>query len=142
MTMTQLTPYLSFDGNCAEAMRFYERVLDGKLEALLTNAQTPVAEHVPPGNEDRIMHGYLTFGVTELMAGDALVGTHKPMQGVSLALTYDKVEDARRVFDALGEGGTVTMPFEKAFWAEGFGMVVDRYGTNWIVNGGRIPFMG
>ena len=140
--MTKLTPYLSFDGNCAEAMRFYERVLGGKLEALLTNAQTPVAEHVPPGNEDRIMHAYLTFDGAELMAGDALVGTYKPMTGVSLALTYETAAGARRVFDALGEGGQVTMPFEKSFWAEGFGMVTDRFGTHWIVNGGMIPFNG
>ena len=138
--MTKVTPYLSFDGNCAEAMRFYERVLDGKLHALLTNAQTPVAKHVPPGNEDRIMHAYLTFDGAELMAGDALAGTYQPMKGVSLALTYGSASDARRVFDALGEGGRVTMPFEKSFWAEGFGMVVDRFGTPWIVNGGMIPF--
>ena len=140
--MTKLTPYLSFDGNCAEAMRFYERVLGGKLEALLTNAQTPAAEHVPPGNEDRIMHAYLTFDGAELMAGDALAGSYKPMTGVGLALTYENVADARRVFDALGEGGKVTMPFEKSFWAEGFGMATDRFGTHWMVNGGMIPFMG
>ena len=123
-------------------MRYYERVLKGKLEALLTNAQTPVAEHVPPGNGDRIMHGYLKFDGAELMAGDALAGTHQPMKGISLALTYDKVAEARRVFDAFSEGGQVTMPFEKSFWAEGFGMVVDRYGTSWLVNGGLIPFQG
>ena len=140
--MTSLTPYLSFDGNCAEAMRYYERVLNGKLEALLTNAQTPVAEHVPPGNEDRIMHAYLKFDGAELMAGDALAGTYSPMKGVSLALTYDTAEQARRVFDAFSEGGKVTMPFEKSFWAEGFGMVTDRYGTPWIVNGGMIPYNG
>jgi PhnB protein len=140
--MTSLVPYLSFDGNCADAMRYYERVLDGKLEALLTNAQTPVAEHCPPGNEDRIMHAYLKFDGAELMAGDALAGTYQPMKGVSLALTYATAAQARRVFDALGDGGSVTMPFDKSFWAEGFGMVTDRYGTNWIVNGGMIPYNG
>lgn len=139
--MTKVTPYLSFDGNCREAMRFYEKVLDGKLHALLSNAETPAAEHIPPGNEDRIMHAYLTFDGAELMAGDALAGSYQPMKGLSLALTYEKVEDARRVFDAFADGGKVTMPFEKSFWAEGVGMVTDRYGTAWIVNGGMIPFM-
>ena len=138
---TALTPYLSFDGNCAEAMRFYERVFEGKLEALLTNAQTPVAEHCPPGNEDRIMHAYLTFDGAELMAGDALIGTYEPMKGVSIAVSFETEARGRKVFEALGEGGKVTMPFQKTFWAEGFGMVADRFGTAWIINGGRIPFM-
>ena len=138
--MTSLTPYLSFDGNCAEAMRYYERVLNGKLEALLSNAQAPTAECVSPGNEDRIMHAYLKLDGAELMAGDALIGTYEPMKGVNLTLKYDTAAEARRVFDELSDGGTVTMPFTRTFWAEGFGMVVDRYGTNWIVNGGMIPF--
>ena len=88
------------------------------------------------------MHAYLKFDGAELMAGDALAGTYQPMKGVSLALTYETAAQARRVFDALGDGGSVTMPFDKSFWAEGFGMVTDRYGTNWIVNGGMIPFNG
>jgi PhnB protein len=134
--MTRLTPYLSFDGNCAEAMRFYERVLNGKLEALITNAETPAAPHVPAGSEDRIMHARLVFDGVVLMAGDALANEpYKPMQGFTLTVTYDAVEQARRVYDALSEGGSVTMPFAPTFWAEGAGMFADRFGTPWIVNG-------
>jgi PhnB protein len=121
-------------------MRFYERVLKGKLEALLTNSQTPAAEHVPPGNADRIMHAYLVFDGGVLMAGDSLVGhSYEGMKGFSLALTYPEVAEAERVFTELGEGGNVTMPFQPTFWAERFGMVTDRYGTHWIVNGGSAP---
>jgi PhnB protein len=69
--MTQLNAYLSFDGNCAEAMRFYEKTLDGKLEALFTFGQTPVADETPEADRDRIMHAYLTFDGQVLMAGDA-----------------------------------------------------------------------
>ena len=138
--MTQLAPYLAFDGTCAEAMRFYERVLKGKLEALLTNGETPAAEHVPPGNADRIMHAYLAFDGGVIMAGDSLVGHgYEGMKGFSLALTYPEVGEAERVFTELGEGGNVTMPFQPTFWAERFGMVTDRYGTHWIVNGGSAP---
>lgn len=138
--MTQLNAYLSFDGNCAEAMRFYERVLRGKLEALLTNAQTPAAEHAPPGNEDRIMHAYLVFDGCSIMAGDALVGRlYEGMKGFSMTLSYPEVADAERVFNELSEGGRVTMAFGPTFWAERFGMVVDRFGTPWIVNGGSAP---
>jgi PhnB protein len=134
--MPQFTAYLSFDGTCAEAMRFYEKVLDGKLEALLTNAQTPVAGELPPGNEERIMHAYLVFDGGVLMAGDSVAGwPHEKMQGFNLTISYDKSDDAKRVFDALADGGQVKMEWQKTFWAEAFGMVVDRFGTPWIVNG-------
>jgi len=139
--MPSLTAYLAFDGTCAEAMRFYERTLNGKIETMLKTSETPVADHVPPGNADRIMHAHLLFDGGELMAGDSLVGdTYKGMSGFSLALTYPTAAAARRVFDALGEGGRVTMPFDSSFWADGFGMVIDRFGTPWIINGGMKEF--
>lgn len=134
--MPQFTAYLSFDGNCAEAMRFYEKVLNGKLEALLTNGQTPAAAELPPGNEDRIMHAYLVFDGGVLMAGDSVAGRpYQRMQGFSLTISYEQTEEAKRVFDALGDGGEVKMQWGPTFWAEGFGMLVDRFGTPWIVNG-------
>ena len=134
--MPKIHAYLAFDGNCAEAMRFYERVLKGNLKALLKNSETPAAPHVPAGNEDRIMHAFLEFDGGELMAGDTMAGeTYEGIQGVSLALSYDDTAEAKGVFDALSEGGTVTMPWSPTFWAEAFGMTKDRYGTPWIVNG-------
>ena len=134
--MPQFTAYLSFDGNCTEAMRFYEKVLEGKLEALITNGQTPSAGELPPGNEDRIMHAYLTFDGGVLMAGDSVVGwPYEKMQGFHLTISYPTAEAGKRAFDALSEGGTVKMEWQKTFWAEGFGMLVDRFGTPWIVNG-------
>ena len=134
--MPQFTAYLSFDGTCAEAMRFYEKVLGGKLEALITNGQTPSAGELPPGNEDRIMHAYLVFDGGVLMAGDSVVGwPHEKMQGFSLTYSHENTEHARRVYDALAEEGHVKMEWQKTFWAEGFGMLTDRYGTPWIVNG-------
>ena len=131
--MTQLNAYLSFNGNCAEAMRFYEKVLNGKLEALLTFGQTPVADQTPA--ED-----YLVVDGQVLMAADAPSGmTYQPMRGCALALSYKTADEAKRVFDALAEGGKITMPFNPSFWADGFGMVDDRFGTHWIVNGGMKP---
>ncbi|HEX8254557.1 MAG TPA: VOC family protein [Thermoanaerobaculia bacterium] len=140
--MAEFTTYLSFDGNCTEAMRFYENVLKGKLEALITNGETPAAEHVPPGNADRIMHAYLVCDGFNIMAGDSLVGKHRPMQGFHLTLSYADVAEAQRVYDALSEGGTVEMPFQPTFWAERFGMLTDRFGTPWIINGGNAPAGG
>ncbi|HET8773642.1 MAG TPA: VOC family protein [Thermoanaerobaculia bacterium] len=134
--MPQINAYLAFDGNCAEAMRFYERVLEGTLKALLKNSETPAAGDVPSGNEDRIMHAFLEFPGGSLMAGDALAGgTYQGMKGFSLALQYDDTGKAKSVYDELADGGNVTMPWGETFWAEAFGMVTDKYGTPWIING-------
>jgi PhnB protein len=133
--MNPVNAYLFFDGTCADAMRFYERTLGGKLD-LLTHAQSPIAGQTPPGSADRIMHARLTTDGGSLMASDTMVGhTYEGMHGFSLALAYPTAADARRIFDALAQGGRVTMPMQKTFWAEAFGMLVDRFGTPWMVNG-------
>jgi PhnB protein len=139
MTMLQLNAYLSFDGNCADAMRFYERVLGGKIQMMMTNAQGPMCDPMSPGNGDRIMHACLVLQQGVLMAGDAMPNRpYEGMKGFSLTLTYPTAAEARPIFEALSEGGQVSMPFAKAFWADGSGMVTDRFGTPWIVNGGLI----
>lgn len=137
--MPQLCAYLSFKGDCAEAMRFYAQVLGAKVEALMTYGQMPEGEPVPQGMENQVMHAYLVHPDFALMAGDALCDGKEPfagMKGVMLALTYPGVAEARRVFEALAEGGQIGMPLGEAFWAESFGMLTDRFGTAWAVNGG------
>ncbi|MDQ8034334.1 hypothetical protein CEG14_12930 [Bordetella genomosp. 1] len=139
--MPQISPYLSFDGDCAEALRFYERVLGGKIEALMTYGDGPpdMKAHVPAEYHGRVMHGRLDLDGQLIMASDAAGescgGAYEGQKGVSLALTYPTVSDAERVFAALSEGGHVTMPLQPTFWAEAFGMTVDRHGTSWMVNG-------
>jgi PhnB protein len=143
--MPQLTAYLSFDGTCAEAFRFYEGALNGTLIALMKNGETPAAEHMPPGNEDRIMHACLDLGNgTLLMGGDAAVNAgddcpkFEGMKGFMVAVTYDDTAEAQRVFERLSDGGSVQMPWSPTFWAEGFGMVTDKYGTPWGINGKQL----
>ena len=132
--MSNLNAYLTFDGNCAEAMRFYESILGGKLE-LMTMGQSPMAGQVPAGGAERIMHAKLEVDGTALMASDSMAGQpYSGMHGFSLSLSYPTAAEGQRVFDALAAGGQVTMPFGKTFWAEGFGMLVDRFGTPWMVN--------
>jgi len=132
--MANLNAYLTFDGNCAEAMRFYESTLGGKLE-LMTMGQSPMADQVPPGAGERIMHARLDLDGTPLMASDSMVGQpYHGMHGFSLSLSYPTAAEGQRVFDALAAGGKVMMPFAKTFWAEGFGMLIDRFGTPWMVN--------
>ena len=135
--MAQLDAYLTFDGTCAEAMRFYERVLHGKMGMMMTNGESPMAAQMPPGTENRVMHARLELKDRILMASDSMVGhPYHGMHGFSLSLAYDSVEEGQPVFDALAEGGTVQMPLQKTFWAEGFGMLVDKFGTPWMVNCG------
>jgi len=133
--MPTLDAYVFFNGNCAEAMRFYERTLGGKLD-MMTHAQSPIADQVPPGSADRIMHARLTIDGRNLMASDSMVGQpYGGMKGFSLALAYPTAAEAKRVFDALADVGQVTMPLQKTFWAEAFGMLTDRFGTPWMING-------
>jgi len=132
-----LEPYLIFDGNCADAMRFYERTLGGKLEALMTFGESPVRDQVPPGAAGRVMHARLVIGDRALMASDGMLGEpYEGMKSFSVTLYYPAVDEAKRVFNALAEGGKVNMPMDKTFWAEAFGMLVDRFGTPWFVSGG------
>lgn len=140
--MPQLNAYIHFDGNCAEAMQFYETALDGKLEAMLKNSQSPMAGQLPPGSDDRVMHARLVLDNGVLMAGDTMPGCslYEGMKGFSLTLTYDDASQARDVFARLAEGGKVTMAMTSSFWADAFGMLVDRFGTPWTINGGMKPF--
>src|SRR5580765_1907440 len=122
--MTQAIAYLSFDGTCAEAMRFYEKALGGKLEVLMSGADSPMAEHIPKEFADRILHARLVLpGGGMLYAGDG--PAHLPyegIKGVSIAVAYDSDATAEKVFAALAEGGRVTMPMQSAFWARRWGM--------------------
>jgi PhnB protein len=139
--MPMLDNYLFFDGTCAQAMRFYERVTGGKIQAMLKYSDSPQPvdpQHCPPGSEDRIMHANLVIDGRNLMASDSPAGQHKPMQGFSLSLSYDTPEEAKKKFDMLADGGAVVMPFGPTFWAKGFGMVTDRFGTPWMVGGGHV----
>lgn len=133
--------YLAFDGTCAEAVRFYESALGGKLEILMNGADSPMAAQIPKEVAHRILHARLALpGGGYLYAGDT--PAHMPYQGihgVSIALNYDTVEEAQRIFDRLAAGGKVTMAMQPAFWAKMFGMLIDKFGTPWIVNGGLLP---
>jgi len=139
--MTQAIAYLGFDGNCADAMRFYEKALGGKLEILMSGAESPMAEQMPKEFAHRILHARLALpGGGLLYAGDTPTNVpYEGIKGVSIAVDYASVAEAEKVFNALAEGGQVTMPMQPAFWARRWGMLIDRFGTPWIVNGEPIP---
>ena len=139
--MPQPTAYLAFDGNCAEAMHFYEQALDARLQTLMSNGQSPMAAHIPPEHHARILHAYLVLpDAGALMAGDCMPNVpYEGMKGFSMTLNYPTVDRAERVFNALAPGGTVSMPMQASFWAKTSGMLTDRFGTPWIINGELIP---
>ena len=130
--------YLAFDGNCAEAMRFYEQALQSRLEMLIDGASSPMADQIPPDQQHRIIHARLVLPDGGLLyAGDTPCGMpYVGIKGVSLTLNYDTVEEAQTIFQALSEGGSIQMPMQATFWAKAFGMLTDRFGTPWQVNGG------
>ena len=130
----QLNPYLVFNGNCEAAFKFYEKVLGGKIEAMLPHEGTPAAEQVPPEWRNKIMHARLSVGDKVLMGSDAPPDQYEAMNGFSVTLGIDRPADAERIFHALAEKGTVRLPIQKTFWAARFGMLVDQFGTPWMIN--------
>ena len=141
---TTLTPYLSFDGNTREAFAFYAQALGANIKAMLTYADMPLpataAEGCGAGTRPGgagIMHACLVLpGGAMLFAGDTPQGMpHQATQGVMLALQYDTVAQAHAAFEAMSQGGQVTMPLMPSFWAKSFGMLTDRFGLSWAVNG-------
>ena len=130
----QLTPYLNFSGNCEEAFKFYEQCLGGKIVAMIVHASTPAEALVPPERRDKIMHARLQVGDATLMGSDNPPEYAKAMQGMYVFLNTENTAEAERVFHALAEGGDIKMPIEETFWALRFGIVVDRFGTPWMVN--------
>jgi PhnB protein len=130
----QLTPYLTFNGQCEEAFRFYEQCLGGRIEAMMPHEGTPAAEHVPAEWRNKILHARLVVGDAVLMASDAPPDRYEKPKGMSVSLGLTDAAQAERIFQALSEGGMVQMPLQQTFWAARFGMVVDRFGTPWMIN--------
>lgn len=127
-----LNPYLSFQGNCREAMTFYKNALGGELE-LMPYDGAPM--EYPPECKDYVMHASLKFGNSVIMAADSMPGMPL-IQGNnnSLSISSNDVPEGERIFNAISAGGMVTMPFADTFWGAKFGMCIDKFGMNWMVN--------
>jgi PhnB protein len=126
--------YLTFDGRCEEAFRFYEKALGGKIVAMMTHEGTPMADQVPPAWRNKIIHARMSIGDTVLMGSDAPPDRYQKPQGISVTIGLTDPDQAERIFQALSEAATVQMPIQKTFWATRFGMLVDRFGTPWMIN--------
>ena len=129
-----LNPYLFFDGNCEAALKFYEKALGGQIIAMMPHAGTPAESQTSPEWRDKIIHARMRIGNTLLMASDAPPGHFHQPQGFCVNLGVETPEEADRLFEALSENATINMPIAETFWAKRFGMLVDQFGTPWMIN--------
>jgi PhnB protein len=130
-----IEPYLFFNGNCEAAIEFYKIALGAEVSMLMRykeSPDTPPPGMVPPNWDDKTMHATLRIGDANVMASDGC-SEGASFQGFSLSLALKNEAAARRAFDALAEGGKVTMPLSKTFWSACFGMLSDRFGVGWMV---------
>jgi PhnB protein len=127
----KLNTYVNFAGTCAEAFRYYEKHLGGKIGMMTTHGQAPDQSRVKPEWKDAVLHARISLGGTELMAADILDA--QPMRSAYLTLGVDSDIDAERIFTSLADGGQVLMPMEETFFASRFGQVRDRFGINWMI---------
>ncbi len=134
MALKEVNTYLFFDGNCKEAFDFYAQILGGEIEAMMPHGGTPAEGSVPPEWKDKILHASMKLSGGRLMASDAPPGHFDKPQGFSVQLSVATADEAERIFAALAENGSVTMPIEQTFWATRFGMLVDRFGIPWMIN--------
>ena len=130
-----LDPYLNFRDETREAMEFYRGIFGGELR-MMTFKEYQASQD--PSEDDKIMHAQLEAGDIRLMAADTPNSMeYQPGTNFNLSLSGEDESTLRGYFEKLQEGGTVTMPLEKAEWGDTFGMLVDRFGVRWLVNVNR-----
>ncbi len=136
--MATINPYLNFMGNTEEAFNFYRSVFGGEFAALMRFKDTPEAQRVPAAEQEKIMHIALPIGHGNmLMATDALESmghTLTPGNNMSISISTDSETEADKLFNGLAAGGQVTVPLERSFWGDYFGMLNDKYGVQWMVS--------
>jgi len=135
----QVSPHLSFRGECEDAFRFYERTLGGRVVTMLKYGSSPVAEQVPLEWRSKIVHATMTVGETMLTGADALPKQYVRPEGFYVLLGIDDPAAARRIFHALAEEGQVRMAIQRTFWSSCFGVLVDRFGIPWEISSEQAP---
>jgi PhnB protein len=132
--MAQIDAYLTFDGNCREAMSFYSDCLGGELK-MMSVGESPVAGQMPPEARGLIMHASLTKGPLTLMASD-MVGKGALVRGntISLMIMCESEEQLRAFFSKLSVGGKVSQPVKQEFWGALYGDLTDKFGMRWMLN--------
>ena len=125
--------YLNYGGNCAEAFRFYEKHLGGRITMMLTHGEQPGLNSVPPELKNTILHARIDLGDTMLMGADMPPGRYQPMRSAYLSLNVNSNEEAERIHKVLSDGGEIFMPMQQTFFAHRFSMLRDKFGTSWMI---------
>ena len=130
-------PYLFFDGRCEEAIAFYRQALGAETVMLMRYGEGPEGSaQCPDGSTppaDKVMHACLQIGDTQVFLSDGFSAGKPEFKGFSLSLSAADEAEAKRLFDALAEGGQVQQPLMATFFSPSFGMVADRFGMSWMV---------
>ena len=126
--------YLHYNGNCEEALKFYEKALGAKITMLMRYGDAPANCQTAPEVQQKIMHGRIAIGDSVIMVSDAPPGYFHGQNGFSLSLSINTPEEAERLFTTLSEKGTISMPLAETFWATRFGMLIDQFGVPWMIN--------
>jgi PhnB protein len=129
----KLYTYLNYGGNCAQAFRFYEQHLGGKISMMMTHGQMPDPSAVPPEWKDAILHARMTIGETELMGADVPPERFEPIRSAYLTIVAGGTDEAERTYALLSEGGDIFMPMQETFFAIRFAMLRDKFGTSWMI---------
>ena len=128
-------PYLFFDGRCEEAIDFYKKAIGAQVTSLTRFKENPEPSNNPPGAAEKVMHASFRVGDTTIMASDGHERFQgKPsFQGFALTIAVKTEAEAKKMFDALANGGRVQVPLGKTFFSPSFGMIFDRFGVMWMV---------
>jgi PhnB protein len=132
--MDGIKPYISFKGNCREAIDFYKEKLGAEVLFSQTYGESPMAGKGP---DDMIMHCTMKIGDSHLMVCDNVFEEKNPTivgNNISLAVGTNDTGEAERMFESMSDGATIVMPIQETFWAERFGMLTDKFGINWMFN--------
>ncbi len=129
----KLQTYLNYGGNCAEAFRFYQEHLGGKIGMMMTHEQAPDQSQVKPEWAKAVLYGNITIGDTVLAASDIPPDHFKPMRSVYLSLGVDSDAEAERIYELLSKDGEIFMSMQETFFASRFAQLRDRFGTSWMI---------
>ena len=131
----QLEPYLFFHGRCEEALNFYKKCLGGEIVFISRFADAPPEMNVDASFRDQVMHASIVAGDVKFMASDGRPGPGPDGDDdIALSLATSDPAEGERVFNALSEGGRITIPLGQAFWGAKFGSLTDRFGVQWMVS--------